>query len=190
MLLLLAGCAGSLGQLGTDRGITLGGGFRIIGPTGYCALAGTKQRRAGSDFVALTGCAASGGAATVSRPIMTATIGASGSAAEVDLTPERLIPFFQSAEGRAVLSRSGDPGSVTVQDVQSYGGGVIIRLTDQSDDLPNALESGQSWRAVAGMGGRLVTLSLQARKSEPIGAGEGISLMRRFVDAMRQANQS
>jgi hypothetical protein len=180
--LFLAGCAGELGQpmaASSARSV-------VAAPSGFCPLGSGAQNSGGSVFVAFSRCAPQS-PPSLTRPdaVLTASLGATGSAQGADLSPVVLTRFFTAREGRATLSRSGDPNAVVVHDVSTMDGAVIVRLTDRSRNLPPTVGPGESWRAVLSTAGRLVTLTVQSRRDVPLTTDQGRALIRAFVRSVR-----
>ena len=177
LFLTLASCvAGGGVQIGTGPDA-----FRIAAPAGYCLAEGAVARQRGSAFAAFIPCAP-GSTAT---GVLSATVGAAGSAQPVD--PQAMAAFFTSSAGRRALSRARDERSVTVHEVLSSGGGILLRMTDRARP-PAAIAPGESWRAVLAVDGRLVTLSASPGPGTTLPRDAGRRLIGGFVAAMRQAN--
>lgn len=178
--LLLTGCAGELGRAPGQTGAAL------AGPPGYCPLDGTRRDQGGTVFVAFSRCAPGGGGqADGPDAVLTASLGAAGSAQGADLSPVALRGFFTGRDGRATLSRTGTPEAVVLHDISTVEDTVILRLTDRSRNLPEAIAQGESWRAVLSAGGRLVTLTVQSRREAPLTTEQGRALIRAFARAVR-----
>jgi hypothetical protein len=173
-LLLLPGC------LAAPAGVQQAGGLRVKAPAGFCAAPQARAAAAGGDFLAFAPCE---GAAA---PVLTATVGAEGSAAGLDLSGPVVAAFVRSEAGRASLSRAGDAASVEVLEVLQAGPAVLIRLNDRAPGQ-GGLPPGEAWRALLAQEGRLVTLTAA-------GAGEdreaGLQLIGRFLSAFAAANPS
>ena len=110
----------------------------------------------------------------------------------VGLTAEsgpELAAFFQSRPGRAALSRSGKPDRVQVLEMLADGDAFLVRMNDSSPD-PHGPVQAESWRAVLGLSGRLVTLSAAGAASDPLDRAAGRKLLGDFLRAMRAANRS
>ena len=177
LFLTLAGCvAGGGVQIGTGPDA-----FRIAAPAGYCLAEGAVARARGSDFAAFIPCAP-GGTAT---GVLSATVGVAGSAQPVD--PQAMAGFFTSPPGRRALSRARDAASVTVHQVLSADGAILVRMTDRARP-PAAIGPGESWRAVMAVDGRLVTLSASPARGTTLPRDAGRRLIGGFVAAMRLAN--
>lgn len=181
LALALAGCVASDGgtgsvQLGRD-------GPLIAAPAGFCAARDAVSSLGAAAFAAFARCAGEGG------PVLTATVGAPGSAEGAALDPAALAALLTSAEGRRLLSRSGRTETVRVHEVTGEAGTVLVRLTDTSPAGALATE-GESWRALIAVRGRLATLSATGGRGAALPAAEGRRLIDRFVAAVRAANRA
>lgn len=178
--ILLAGCLAAT----APRVVTLGegaGAFAVAAPLGYCAATRSVARLESSDFAAFARCQAAGTAS----PVLTATVGAAGSGAGGLPASTAMAAFFTSPEGRRALSRSDDPGSVTVHEVVAVEGTLLIRFTDLAPGSPG---EGQAWRAILTVGDRLVTLSVTGGRGAALASETGQALILDFVAAVRRAN--
>lgn len=180
-MLSLAACVA-----GGDGVVRLGpegaSGFAVAPPAGFCAAPDASSRIGQSDFVAFARCAGAPG----DPVLLTATVGAPGSAGPGDPDPQALAAFFTSDAGRRVLSRTGRPGTVTVHEVLRAEDAVLVRLTDRSTRSGRA--GGESWRAVAAVGGRLVTLSAGGGGGAVLPRDSGRAVIGAFVRSVRRAN--
>lgn len=171
VLLALPGC------LAAPSAVQRAGGFSIVAPEGYCAAPAARTEAAGGDFLAFAPC--SGAAA----PVLTATVGAEGSASGLDLSGPAVAAFVRSEPGRAALSRTGTAASVRVLEVLQAGDTLLIRLEDSAPG-PGGLPPGEAWRALLARDSRLVTLTVAgAGGREP-----GMDLILKVVAAFDAAN--
>lgn len=178
--LTLAGCVA--GQGGTGSVQVGRDGPMIAAPAGFCAARDAATSLGEAAFAAFTSCSGSGG------PVLTATLGPPGSAEGADLDPAALVPLLISDRGRGLLSRSGKAAAVRIHEVTGEPGTVLVRLTDSSP--ADALKtSGESWRALLAVQGRLATLSVTGGRDAPLTADVGRRLIDRFVASVRAANQ-
>jgi hypothetical protein len=185
--LLLSGCvapdgtAGLLPKAGANapeqrQALTVSG-VKLAGPQGFCLLPGTRQRVSGADFVAFGSCDGASG------PILTATVGAQGSAAGLVLNVATMAPYFKSENGLAALRGPGNQDRIAVRGVSDYQGAVLLRLTRET-----AAGKSEQWRALTRVGGRLVTLTVRPRPGQTLATAEGRRRARQFLDALRGAN--
>jgi len=184
-LLALSACV-PVGMTGTaDRAVAVAGGaVTVAGPQGYCV-----DRGARSDALVLLGsCAALAGSRSVGGParpaILTASV-AEPPASGIDL--DAMAGFVRSAPGRAALSQSDDPASVTIEEVSASGGVLFIRLSDSAMAKSLPVETGY-WRALTGLRGYAVTLSVLSPASAPLSPDEQRAVLNAFVARMRAAN--
>ena len=106
-------------------------------------------------------------------------------ASGIDL--DAMAGFVRSAPGRAALSQSSDPASVTIEQVTSSGGVLFIRLHDSSMAKGLPVETGY-WRALTGLRGYAVTLAVLSPASAPLSPDEQRAVLNAFVARMRAAN--
>lgn len=179
LCLSLAACVA--GGAGTVRfGTPEAPGFAVAAPSGFCAARDSLSRLGTSDFVAFTRCAGAG-------PVLTATVGAPGSGAGLELSGPEMAGYFLSDDGRAALARSGRAEAVTVHEVVEADGALLVRLTDLSR-RPTEIGDGESWRAVLAVQDRLVTLAAAPGRSAGLTREAGRALIGRYVAATRGAN--
>ena len=81
---------------------------------------------------------------------------------------------------RATLAASGRARDVKVVEALSVDEAFLMRL--QETDQPSY------WRAVMGLRGRLVTVSVQGSPAEPLAVEDGRILIDKSIAAMRQVN--
>lgn len=168
-LALLAGGAGAQSK-----------GLRIATPSGYCVDRGAQ---AGPGVVLIGRCA---GVANRAPAVLTVAVGQPGSGIGLADQGRALAEFFTSDRGRAALSRSGRAGTVTVLEAMSWQDAFLIRWRDTGAGRG---AQGESWRAVLGLDGRMVTLTAAGTAAAPLSREEGRRLIEGFVKAMTQANR-
>ena len=79
-----------------------------------------------------------------------------------------------------MLSRNGRAQDVQVRQAVGRPDAFLMRLTDRA--------VGDYWRAVTGIGGRLVTISATGAEGTPLSPEEGRKLVDAAVLALRTAN--
>lgn len=182
--LVLAACLPP-GDAGGARVVPLPGpaAFTVAAPPGFCAARGGARVQGGAQVVAFARC-------TEGAPpaLLTATVGAAGSAGPGDVDPQALATFLRSPAGRAGLSRAGRADTVTVREVLRTDGAVLVRLTDTSRPRSGPDVEGDSWRAILVLSGRLVTLSATGGRGSALDRDAGRQLIAAFVTALRRAN--
>lgn len=175
---LLAGCMGSSGFGGSSSRPVLQGALNIAAPAGYCVDPAALREAEDRAVVLMGRC---GQRASVKPALVSLTIGPAGSAGVMAAGGAELAGFFTSNEGRATLARSGKAKDVRVIEALSSGDAFLMRL--QEVDQPSY------WRAVLGLRGRLVTLSVQGGPNEPLAEEDGRAVIDKAVSAMRRANR-
>lgn len=195
-LILLAGCvppdlgAGFGGGRASPR-ITLDDGLVLAAPRGYCVDPGTTRDRPDGAFVLFGNCAAIARDPSQPQPIfpalLSATLGPAGARPAVLDTAE-VEGFFRSEAGRAVLARSGRAADVELLAVKREGDLLLLKIRDASGG-GEGLQAGASyWRAITGLGARLVALSVLPLEGARISDGDQIGLLQGFAAQTRAAS--
>ena len=114
----------------------------IAAPPGFCVDSGSTSQSADGAFVLMSDCALLGGPGSGKAPVgaaLTASVSTAGLGGEGDAADslEDLQDFAATAEGRAVLGRSGQPGRVRILDSQ-VSDGVLYVLVEDRGTLPIA----------------------------------------------------
>lgn len=186
-LLALAGCE----TAGVATPVAIAAGDLVVTPPeGYCADPVSSRLQAG--FAVFASCISLGTQAPVPRVIGVATIQAGApQSAMVAGSETGLRDFLATPQGAALLSASGDAGTVTVQSAQVIDRAVIVAFSDTAP-APLAGLGRQEWRGFTDVGNRLVTVSVRALENAPLTSGGGVALLNRFltniVDAGPAAN--
>ncbi len=178
LALLLAACVPiDGGSSGVQSASILDGAMTVTAPRGYCIDRAASQVTAEAAVMIIGRCSDTG---SVPPAAITATIGGAGSGSVMAAGTELVAAFFTSAEGRATLSRDGQADAVTVQEVATAEGAVLLHLTDAA--------VGEYWRAVFGLRGRLVTLAVTPPEGQPLSVAQGKALLLRAIATLRAAN--
>lgn len=191
LAMTLAACVAT-GPSGTRAVAVSGGAVTVTGPQGYCIDRGATREGASGAFVLFGTCAALTGSGAAGQPakaaVLTASVG-QPAAAGVDLAANlpAMANFFRSVPGRAALSRSGDAGTVRVDETGRSGDALYVRLSDRSAATGQSVEPGY-WRALIPVRGRIVTLAVLSPAQAPLTSSEQRALLDRFVARMRAAN--
>ena len=93
---------------------------------------------------------------------------------------ETLAAFFTSADGRATLSRSGNPSDVTVNRAVMAGEDFLMLLSDQT--------VGTYWRAITGLRGRVLTVSAGGTVEVPLTPEASREILDATLAALHAAN--
>lgn len=179
--LLLAACQmepGTLALPGQTRAISvLGGAMTVAAPSGYCVdKASTRQQDDGA-VVLIGRCNGRSGSPPA---VISVTMGVAGSAGVMADGGTALSAFFGSTAGRAALSRTGDAASVKILQAAKLDGAFALRIAEK--------DVGDYWRAVLGLSGRLVTVSVQGPEGAALDGATGQRLLGAAIVAMRKVN--
>lgn len=175
---LLTACVGGAGLGGTSVRPVLQGALKIAPPVGYCVDEAASREADDSAIYLMGRC---DGKSTVAPALVTLSIGQAGSAGVMAAGGPELAAFFTSAEGRATLSPTGRASQVRVIEALSAGEAFLMRLQ----------EAGQPsyWRAVLGVRGRLVSVSVKGAAGADLVADEGRGILDRAIGALQRANR-
>ena len=181
LILLLAGCQMELGGFaapGQTKAISvLGGAMTVAAPSGYCVDKRSARSQADGAVVLMGRC---NGGSNHPAAVISVTIGEAGSAGIVADGGTALAAFFQTSGGRAALSRMGSADSVKIVQAANSDGAYTLRIVEAG--------VGDYWRAIMGLSGRLITLSVQGPTGSTLDPATGRSLLGESVAAMRNAN--
>ncbi|MEY4306010.1 MAG: hypothetical protein RIT52_2185 [Pseudomonadota bacterium] len=172
--LLIAGCVG-----GSATRDVLQGAMTISGPSGYCVDPSASREGDDRAIILMGRCSAS---TAVKPAVVTLSVGPAGSAGVMIAGGAELTKFFTSTQGRKTLAASGRARDVEVLEALSVGDAFLMRL--QETDQPSY------WRAVMGLRGRLVTISVQGSLAEPLAVEDGRVLIDKSIATMQRANGS
>lgn len=173
--LILSACVANYGAGRTAP--ILDGGLTVGMARGYC-IDGAASRQTGDSAVILMGrCNTS-----IDEPpaVLTLSVGPAGSASAISGGGQMLADFFTSDAGRATLSRDGRAGDVVVRQAVQSQGAFVMRVQDRA--------VGEYWRAITGLRGRLVTLSVAGTDDTPLSSGDGRALLDAALGQMIRAN--
>ena len=94
--------------------------------------------------------------------------------------------FFNTPEGRAILSRSGNANAVDILDTDVSQNALILHFTDES--VAQLGLSPEHWRALFRLDGRLVTVAVSGFDDLPMTSSEGLATLRSMTDQIRAAS--
>ncbi len=155
----------------------LNGQFHVAAPNGYCIDPQASQAAADTAVVLIGRCTAGG---QVAAALVTVTIGRSASAGVMLAGPAILAQYFASPPGRRALARDGNPAHVRVIETAADQEVLFLHLID--------LTAGDYWRAIAGLRGRLVTVSASGAIGAPLTSAEGRNLVADTIRALNSVN--
>lgn len=176
--LFVAGCVGG-GLGGSSARHILHGAMTIRAPSGYCVDQNTSRESEDQAIILVGRCSAS---TAVKPAVLTLSVGPAASAGVMTAGGAELTRFFTSAEGRATLAASGRARDVKVVEALSAGDAFLMRLQER--------EEPSYWRAVLGLRGRLVTISVQGSPAEPLAPVDGRAIIDRAIVTLQRANHS
>ena len=178
---MLAGCQidpGGFAPAGQARALSvLGGAMTVAAPAGYCIDQRSARQQADGAVVLMGRCS---GGSNLAPAVISVTIGVAGSAGVLADGGAAMAAFFQTTSGRAALSRTGTPEDVQVVQAANSNGSFKLRIVETG--------VGDYWRAVTGLSGRLVTLSVQGPATATLDPTEGRRLLDASILAIRKAN--
>lgn len=175
---LLAACVGGAGFGGSRATPVLQGALKMASPPGYCVDQAASHEADDAAIVLMGRCSTD---TEVAPAIITLSVGRGGSAGVMAAGGEGLAQFFTSDEGRATLSRSGEAADVQVIEALSSENAFLMRLQEN--------DAGEYWRGVAGMRGRLVTVSVAGPTDAPLTTEQGRQLMDQVLATLRRVNK-
>lgn len=169
----------------------------VTGPRGFCVDPTATRDTAETGFVVLGNCAAIANSRRAAQPatpaVLTATISERAGDRRLADSLDQLDSFFRSDEGKALLSRSRNPDRVRILETDSTGDVFLLHATDRSTDRSTgAIADVQQtyWRAYLDVGPRIATLSVLALQDRSLTRDESLSLLRRFVQSVQDANSA
>lgn len=166
------------GGFGTTRSApVLNGALSVAVLPGYCVDRGAGRQEDDSAVVIMGRCSAT---ATVAPALVTVSVGRGGSAGVMTAGGPALAAFFTSPQGRATLSRDGRASDIRVIEALGQGEALLLHLNDR--------QTGEYWRAVIGLKGRLVTISATGSPGVPLDPDQGRKLIDRLLSAMSGLN--
>lgn len=154
----------------------------VSAPAGYCIdnLATLSGERAA--FVLMASCAAVTGSPNARQPksggLLTASI--DGRVADFPSHKE-LRRYLASPRGHASLSRTGEPGKMTLDGMYSRRGVLFVHANERISD---GAMGRQSWRAIFALDGRMVTATLRELTGHPISREEGFRTVEQLVEGI------
>ena len=192
-LALLAACDPAMMGAAPDRAtVTVAGrNVAIVAPPGFCVDPASTNVSATGAFVLVSDCGllgsgpvAEGDAEEPVGAVLTASVSAAergpGTVAEVQR-------FAQTAQGRAVLGRSGRSDRVRIVATRTRGD-VLYMLIEDRGPQPIAGIEPAFWRAFLEVQGQMTVLSVLGFEGAGVGPTEGLALIQRFADSVQAAN--
>jgi hypothetical protein len=194
-LVLLAGCGGDFlrdaganapTQVAVTQDLVV-----VTGPEGYCVDPTATRNSEDTGFVLLGNCAAIANSRRAVQPatpaILTAAVAAPSGGGRLADSMADLDAFFRSEDGLRLISRAGDPASVTILETQIADAAFLLHATDTSAGAIDGVQP-DYWRAYLDIGNRLATLSVLALEDRALSRDESLAALLAFVSAVRAAN--
>ena len=190
----LSGCGGLLPGGGADAPTEVAvtsDAIVVAGPDGYCVDPTATRDTGTTGFVLLGNCAAIANSRRVVQPatpaVLTAAIAEPSTGGRLADSIADLDAFFRSDEGLTLLSRSGDPATVTILETATEGEVFLLHAADTSEGAIDGVQP-DYWRAYLDVGPRIATLSVLALEDRALSREESLATLRGFVGAMLAAN--
>jgi hypothetical protein len=155
----------------------LNGALNVGVPPGYCVDKDAGHVGSDTAVVLMGRCQNTIAAAPA---LISVSVGQGGSAGVMTAGGPALAGFFTSAQGRATLSREGRASDVKVIGVVGVEDAFLIHLTDRA--------VGEHWRAVVGIAGRLVTISVTGTQAVPLPPEDSRKVLDLALSALHRAN--
>ena len=162
--------------------VVLGGALRIAVPQGYC-LDRNSLVTNGDTFVALAGRCVEG--TVYPAAVISIAVGPQGTAVDVAENVDELISYFETQNGLAALSAAENTPSITLISAQVEKQALLLHLKKHSA-TKGGLQS-DTWRAIVGLSGRLITISISGRDGDALTQAQGAALLKKVISAMAQS---
>lgn len=188
-LAILSACDGGFGGQ-VQRNVTVADDtVTIAGPRGFCVDPRATKDSDGQAFVLLGNCAVLA-AGNHPQPDYQALLTAAVRENPGGPISDQFFAvraYLNTTDGRALLSRSGDPETVRVLDTVARGDVLYIYARDTSDGYaPNM--SSEHWRAVFDLQGRIVSVAVLGFESQPISKRDGLIALQDFAGIILNEN--
>lgn len=178
----------------TSTKVTVGGQrVTIAAPAGFCVDTKSTTTTTDGAFVLMSDCSLLGGRKTGQPPVgaaLTASVSAGGLAGEGDSEAgslDELEDFAATADGRAVLGRSGQPERVRILSTVKKDD-VLYLLIEDRGRMPLAGISRTFWRAFLDVDGRTVALSELGFEGSGLDRQQALDQVGALAAAIRAAN--
>ncbi len=183
LALVAAGCDTATGPASTT---VYSGALAVMAPAGYCIDSTASRTTAG--FVTAASCARLGrsGNLPTEDGLITYQVGEAGTAF-VTGSESQLSRYLRTAEGKALLSQTGDGAAIKVGSTDPSRGVVTVYFSDESPAPVPGLGQ-HEWRAFLDLGDRLVTIAIRGFVARPMTRAEGDNLLVAAIVALRAGN--
>lgn len=173
-----SGCVVAPDAPGKGRAVpVLEGAVQVGLPRGFCADPRSGGETVDTAVVIMGRCP---GETRATPAVVTVTVGVPGSAGVMTADGRELAAFFTSPQGKATLASTGRPGDVLLRTALSVDDAFVMQLEERG--------TGPYWRAVLGLKGRLVTVSVRGGPGMDLPTEQGRDLLDATLLALRRAN--
>jgi hypothetical protein len=173
--MVLAACVAGVG--GSSVRPVLNGALKVAAAPGYCLDPAASREMPDSAILLMGRCSDK---APVKPALLTLSVGEAGSASVMAAGGAELAAFFTSREGLATLSPRGRASDVRVVSALSAGDAFLMRLREA--------DGAEYWRAVLGVRGRLLTVSVKGTAESVLAPDEGRAILDGTVAALQRVN--
>jgi hypothetical protein len=192
---LLAACVPGVGGGGTGgapaQAVVTSDQVVIAGPPGFCVDESATRSEGDTAFVLLGNCAAISGSRRADQPemsvVLTAAVSDASDEGSIVESLGELDGYFRSEAGRALLSRTQEPETVTVLETDALGDMFILHASDTSEGAVEGVVP-DYWRAYFDVGRRIATLSVLAMEGEGVTREDNLAALMAFVGTVQSAN--
>lgn len=166
-------------------------GIVVTGPDGFCIDPTATRDTADTGFAVLGNCAAIANSRRALQPqspaVLTAAISAPSDRGRLTDSMGELDDFFRGSEGLALLSRAGDPDTVTILETATVGDAFLLHASDSSEAAIEGVQP-DYWRAYLDVGPRIATLSVLTLEDRALDREDSLGILQDFVNAVQEAN--
>jgi hypothetical protein len=183
----LSGCDLPLPGQGVRTFAVVDGSVNVRGPDGYCVDPTASRAATGFAVLGECGLIAATGIIPTADGFITVQVGPPDSAT-VDGSEAELAALLRSERGAALLSDSGRPSNVRIDQLDRSDGIIAVNFVDRGPPPVDGLVSVE-WRAFLDVRGRLTTISVRGYERSPLTSAQAQALLYGTVSGMQGANR-
>ena len=169
---------------------------RVIlrGPQGFCIDPESSTHRPSQAFIVFGNCAAIAGDEELPQPFVNAVAVATVLPSRRDVpsiasSELELAEFFQTDDGRRVLSATDDAATVEVLDSFTRNGAFFIHARDKSGAQLAGTDD-TFWRGYFDVKKSLVAVSVLGLSKTPLSSSDGLQTLYDFGNAIREGQEA